>query len=121
MQTSTSKSARQDPVEFLKREAETHGFDAVGVTGPDRLAEAGARVRDFVALGRHGGMAWMESELDRRADPRTLWPDVRSIAMFAMNYGPDTDPLDKSVETSPPPPSPSTPGTATTTSSSKAA
>ena len=60
MQTSISKAARQDPVEFLKQEAEAHGFDAVGVTSPDRLGDAGARLRDFVALGRHGSMAWME-------------------------------------------------------------
>ena len=94
MQTSTSKSARQDPVEFLRQEAEAHGFYAVGVTSPGRLGEAGARLRDFVALGRHGEMAWMESEIERRADPRTLWPEVKSIIMFAMNYGADADPLE---------------------------
>jgi epoxyqueuosine reductase len=93
MQTSISKAARQDPVEFLKREAEAHGFDAVGVTSPENLGDAGARLRDFVSLGRHGDMAWMEAELDRRSDPRTLWPEVKSIALFAMNYGPNSDPL----------------------------
>jgi epoxyqueuosine reductase len=93
MQTSISKAARQDPFAFLQQEAEAHGFSAVGVTGPDRLGDAGAKLRDFVAMGRHGEMAWMESELERRADPKTLWPQVRSIAMFAMNYGPDSDPL----------------------------
>jgi epoxyqueuosine reductase len=94
MQTSISKSARQDPLEFLKQEAEAHGFDAVGVTGPQGLGASGERLRDFVAAGRHGNMAWMESELDRRADPRVLWPDVKSVIMFAMNYGPDADPLE---------------------------
>jgi epoxyqueuosine reductase len=94
MQTSISKSARQDPLEFLKQEAEAHGFDAVGVTSPEGLGEAGARLRDFVAIGRHGEMAWMESELERRADPRVLWPDVKSVVMFAMNYGPAADPLE---------------------------
>ncbi len=93
MQTSISKAARQDPAVFLKQEAEVHGFDAVGVTSPDMIGQSGARLRNFVALGRHGGMAWMESELERRADPRTLWPEVRSVVMFAMNYGPAADPL----------------------------
>jgi epoxyqueuosine reductase len=93
MQTSISKSARQDPLEFLKQEAEDHGFDAFGVTGPDGLGRAGELLRDFVATGRHGEMAWMEAELERRADPAALWPEVKSVVMFAMNYGPDSDPL----------------------------
>jgi epoxyqueuosine reductase len=93
MQTSISKAPRQDPLEFLKQEAAAHGFDAVGVTSPEQLGQAGERLKDFVTAGRHGGMAWMESELERRADPRALWPEVKSIVMFAMNYGPDADPL----------------------------
>ena len=28
----------------------------------------------------------------RRADPSTLWPEVRSVVVLAMNYGPDSDP-----------------------------
>jgi epoxyqueuosine reductase len=38
-------------------------------------------------------MAWMAEKADRRADPRVLWPQVRSIIMLGMNYGPDGDPL----------------------------
>ena len=30
---------------------------------------------------------------ERRADPRGLWPDVRSVIMLGVNYGPDEDPL----------------------------
>ena len=81
-------------IDFLKAEAAIHGFDAVGVTGPETFTQSGARLREFVALDRHGGMAWMESELERRVDPRALWPQVKSIVMFAMNYGPDADPLE---------------------------
>ncbi len=29
----------------------------------------------------------------RRSDPSVLWPEVRSIMMLAMNYGPDANPL----------------------------
>ena len=38
-------------------------------------------------------MAWMAETFARRADPRALWPDVRSIVMLAINYGPAEDPL----------------------------
>ena len=29
----------------------------------------------------------------RRGDPRVLWPEVRSIIVLGMNYGPEGDPL----------------------------
>jgi epoxyqueuosine reductase len=35
----------------------------------------------------------MADKADRRGDPRALWPDVRSIVMLGVNYGPDGDPL----------------------------
>jgi len=35
----------------------------------------------------------MASTAARRQDPKTLWPDVRSIFVLGMNYGPDGDPL----------------------------
>ncbi len=38
-------------------------------------------------------MGWMETEPARRADPRLLWPQVRSIIMLGLNYGPAEDPL----------------------------
>ena len=37
-------------------------------------------------------MAWMEETEARRAEPKTLWADVRSIVMFGLNYGPEEDP-----------------------------
>ena len=36
----------------------------------------------------------MAETADRRADPRTLWPEVRSAIVLAMNYGPDEQPFD---------------------------
>jgi epoxyqueuosine reductase len=38
-------------------------------------------------------MVWMASTAERRASPLALWPDVRSVIMLGMNYGPDEDPL----------------------------
>jgi epoxyqueuosine reductase len=38
-------------------------------------------------------MAWLETTADRRGAPAALWPDVRSIIMLGLNYGPDHDPL----------------------------
>jgi epoxyqueuosine reductase len=52
-----------------------------------------SRLKRFLADGAHGDMTWLESTAERRASPLALWPDVRSIVMLGMNYGPDDDPL----------------------------
>jgi len=38
-------------------------------------------------------MDWMAASAGRRGDPRTLWPEVRSVIMLGVNYGPAHDPL----------------------------
>jgi epoxyqueuosine reductase len=39
-------------------------------------------------------MGWMEETAKRRAEPGNLWPDVRSVIMLGMNYGPERDALE---------------------------
>ncbi|WP_027486591.1 tRNA epoxyqueuosine(34) reductase QueG [Allorhizobium undicola] len=77
---------------FLKQEAADKGFDLCRITLPDAIPQAPARLRQFLEAGHHGTMEWMAETQARRADPRVLWSQVRSIAIFAMNYGPDHDP-----------------------------
>jgi epoxyqueuosine reductase len=57
------------------------------------VPEAKARLKRFLAEGAHGDMTWLETTAARRGAPRTLWPQVRSIVMLGMNYGPGGDPL----------------------------
>jgi epoxyqueuosine reductase len=54
---------------------------------------AGERLARWVAEGQHGDMAWMAATLARRADPRVLWSQTRSVVMLGVNYGPAADPL----------------------------
>ncbi|MEM7566700.1 MAG: tRNA epoxyqueuosine(34) reductase QueG [Pseudomonadota bacterium] len=79
--------------EALVREATTLGFADIGVADPGAVVEAGRRLRRAVSDGHHGEMAWMADRLDWRADPRTLWPAVRSVVMLAEPYTPEGDPL----------------------------
>jgi epoxyqueuosine reductase len=57
------------------------------------VPEAKARLERFLAEGAHGDMVWMETTAERRGAPSALWPDVRSVIMLGMNYGPDHNPL----------------------------
>ncbi|MDQ0318659.1 epoxyqueuosine reductase [Pararhizobium capsulatum DSM 1112] len=77
---------------FLKQEARDKGFDLCRVTLPDSIPEAPARLKRFIADGQHGTMEWIAETAERRGDPRVLWSEVRSVVVFAMNYGPDHDP-----------------------------
>jgi epoxyqueuosine reductase len=77
----------------IERAARDHGFDVVGVTKPDAMPDAKVRLARFLADGAHGDMTWMAETAGRRGEPRALWPDVRSIIMLGVNYGPKHDPL----------------------------
>jgi epoxyqueuosine reductase len=77
----------------LVREAGALGFDCVGVTDPDAIADAAKHFREFLDTGAHGQMDWLAANPERRADPRMLWAGVRSVIVLGVNYGPDEDPL----------------------------
>ena len=81
-------------VSFLKAEAKTLGFDACRITRADEAWSAGEHLERFVEAGRHGTMAWMETTLDRRKAPTSMWREARSAIIVAMNYGPDHDPME---------------------------
>jgi epoxyqueuosine reductase len=78
----------------LRREAQDIGFAAVRVTTPAAIGDAGARLMDYLAAGRHGDMGWMETTAARRPDPLALWPAARSVVMLALSYAPVRDPLE---------------------------
>jgi epoxyqueuosine reductase len=91
-----SSAGARDPRALKAALAETaraHGFDAIGIARPDAIPEAAERLAQFLAVGAHGDMDWMAARAKRRGDPRALWPEVRSIVMLGVNYGPDSDPL----------------------------
>jgi epoxyqueuosine reductase len=77
----------------LANEARALGFDCAGVTDPDAITDAAKHFRAFLDAGAHGDMDWLAANPERRADPRMLWPDVRSVIMLGVNYGPDENPL----------------------------
>src|SRR5438309_181689 len=88
-----AKFAAADLKAALASEARALGFDCVGVTAPDAIADAAKHFRAFLDAGAHGDMDWLAANRERRANPRVLWSGVRSIIMLGVNYGPDQNPL----------------------------
>jgi epoxyqueuosine reductase len=77
----------------LAERAGALGFDVMRVAAAEAPPQARERLEAWLAQDHHGSMAWMEAGADRRADPKVLWPEARSIVVLGVNYGPADDPL----------------------------
>ena len=83
------------PTSDIRRKALELGFDAVAFTTPDLPDAAAIGLQEFLHAQHHGDMGWMAENADRRANPRVLWPEAKSVIMLGHNYGPETNPLEK--------------------------
>ncbi|MBM3533082.1 MAG: tRNA epoxyqueuosine(34) reductase QueG [Alphaproteobacteria bacterium] len=71
----------------IREKALALGFDAVGFA-PAALSDmARENLAAYLDQGLHGDMGWLAAKADRRGDPRTLWPEARSVIVLGMNYG----------------------------------
>ncbi|GGY55011.1 tRNA epoxyqueuosine(34) reductase QueG [Parvularcula lutaonensis] len=82
----------------IRKTARDLGFDAVGFTRAELPASVHEHLFEALAEGRQGTMAWLEDRAEKRAQPKKLWKDARSVIMLGMSYGPDQDPLAKLLE-----------------------
>lgn len=71
----------------IKREALRLGFHMAGVTTPDPPASL-PRYKEWLAAGYHGEMAYLATEraVERRADPRLILSECRSVLVLAVRY-----------------------------------
>ncbi|MBV9542031.1 MAG: tRNA epoxyqueuosine(34) reductase QueG [Alphaproteobacteria bacterium] len=88
-----SSISKIDPKAAIAERARAEGFDVVRFARADAPAHGPERLNAFLADGRHGTMDWLERNAERRADPKALWPDAKSVIVLGMNYGPNKDPL----------------------------
>jgi epoxyqueuosine reductase len=63
------------------------GFERVGISAPDLAADA-SRLDRWLALGRHGGMHYMERHRDARRDPARLVPGTLRVVSVRMHHQP---------------------------------
>jgi len=79
--------------DLIREKAGELGFDAVGFAAPRIAPETRDDLNRFLAEGRHGDMAWMETPDERRADPNALMAGLRSVISLGVNYGSAGDPM----------------------------
>jgi len=81
------------PRETIRAKALEAGFDAVGFASAELGGDAANNLREFLGRGYHGDMGWLAEKADRRAGPKALWPEAKSVIALGMNYAPGDDPL----------------------------
>ncbi|MHA6689459.1 tRNA epoxyqueuosine(34) reductase QueG [Devosia sp. A449] len=69
------------------------GFESFGIAPADARPDLPEKLNAALAAGWHGDMAWMEETAERRASPRNMWPEAKSVILLGLNYGPESDPL----------------------------
>ncbi len=80
-----------EPVDYvaltalIKQQGQSLGFQQVAISNID-LAEASARLRDWLAKNFHGGMDYMARNQDKRAQPELLVPDTVRVISVRMDY-----------------------------------
>lgn len=70
----------------IRERAHFEGFDKVGIVGAAPLDDEGARLKEWLARGYHGEMRWMARDVEKRIDPRAIFPAARSVVVVALNY-----------------------------------
>ena len=70
----------------IKERALSEGFHKVGIIRAEPLAAEAPRLKEWLARGYHGAMSWMARDVEKRLDPRELFPEARSIIVVALNY-----------------------------------
>ena len=82
-----------DPRALIRDRALELGFDAIGFCDAELAPEVRDRLAAFLAAGQHGDMGWLAAHADRRAHPRALWAEARSVIALGLSYAPGAEPL----------------------------
>lgn len=62
------------------------GFSSVGVAAADMMTGDVERYLQWIELGYHGTMSYLERNSDKREDPHLILPGVQSVVVVTQNY-----------------------------------
>ena len=71
---------------LIKTTAKNLGFLSCGISKAEFLEEEAPRLEQWLKEGKHGQMAYMENNFDKRLDPRLLVPGAKSVVSLLLNY-----------------------------------
>ncbi|MDI6779577.1 MAG: tRNA epoxyqueuosine(34) reductase QueG [Bacteroidota bacterium] len=71
---------------LIRQKAKDIGFSKIGFAEARQLSKHANHLRKWLSNGYHGTMGWMESNFEKRIDPRKVYPDAKTIIVVAINY-----------------------------------
>ncbi|MEY3368472.1 MAG: hypothetical protein RI973_1627 [Bacteroidota bacterium] len=75
--------------ELIRQEAARLGFSFTGFATARPLDAEARRLEEWLQLGHHGRMKYMENHFELRTDPTKLVPGARSLIVLMFNYFPE--------------------------------
>ena len=75
--------------EKIKSKAKESGFDFCGIAKVEPLDEYRKFYTEFINNKRHCSFSYLETNLEKRLDPRKIMTDARSVITVLLNYYPD--------------------------------
>ena len=88
-----SQESQELTAPLVKLYAKHAGFDLCGITTPEIIPHAQARLSEWLANGYHGEMSYMARNVERRANPSLSLTDAKSVIVLALNYFSPDSPL----------------------------
>ena len=76
----------EDKSKWIKEKALELGFLAVHFAKAEAMHQESERLKQWLGLGYHGEMAYMENHFEKRTDPTKLMEGARSVICLAYNY-----------------------------------
>lgn len=72
--------------ELIRKKAKELGFDLVGFTKAEVLYQEADRLEQWLTLGYHSGMDYMERNVSIRKDILEIFPETKSVISLGINY-----------------------------------
>ena len=88
IQGKTSQSELKSGFEtnILGQLVEDSGFDTYGILDCDNTPNFQKSLDEFILKQHHGEMLWLQDRSHLRSNPRSLWPEVKTILVLGSNY-----------------------------------
>ncbi len=76
--------------EKIKQHALVLGFSKIRFAKVEPLDDESSKLKEWLSNNYHGDMKWMGKNIEKRFNPKLIFPEVKSVIVTAANYYSDT-------------------------------